>query len=161
MPVPEPPSFTDLDRVYKETDMLYARLARGCGLSECAYWVMYSVLVQDGRAAAATQRDIAERLSYPKQTLSSAVRVLAEKGLVTLSTATGDRRSKEIRLTEAGRAFAHERIVPAMQVEARAFARLNTSEQEEFVRLATVYARAIHAEVEAMGAYAPRGEVVA
>lgn len=28
---------TDLDLVYREIDKLYARLARGCGLSDCAY----------------------------------------------------------------------------------------------------------------------------
>ena len=159
-PPAPPPSFTDLDRVYKETDMLYARLARGCGLSECAYWVMYSVLAQDEHPSrAATQRDIAERLSYTKQTLNSAVRSLAEKGLVVLSPAAGDRRSKEIRLTEDGLAFARERIAPAMRVEARAFAKLTAAEQEEFVRLATKYARAVHAEVEATGVPGRGGEV--
>ena len=33
----------DLDVLYQETDRLYYLLARGCGLSESAYWTLYDV----------------------------------------------------------------------------------------------------------------------
>ena len=131
---------TDLDLVYREIDKLYARLARGCGLSDCAYWIRYAIEAEGERA---TQRDIARHISHPKQTVNSATRTLVEKGLVELVPVEGDRRSKELRLTPAGRAFAAERIVPAMEVERRAFESLEPDERREFIRLASKYAAAV------------------
>ena len=32
-----------MDCLYNETDRLYNGFARSCGLSECAYWVMYEI----------------------------------------------------------------------------------------------------------------------
>ncbi len=139
------PSVTDLDMLYKETDELYDRLARGCGLSESAYWILYAIQVAGGEDV--TQRDIADRLSCPKQTINSAVRTLEARGLVSLDFAPNNRRSKVISLTREGHAFAEERIVPAMEVEARAFARLEPGERAEFIRLATKYARAVLEEM--------------
>lgn len=131
---------TDLDLVYREIDKLYARLARGCGLSDCAYWILYAIEAEGERA---TQRDIARHISHPKQTVNSATRTLVEKGLVELVPVEGARRSKELRLTPAGRAFAAERIVPAMEVERRAFESLEPDERREFIRLASKYAAAV------------------
>ena len=59
-------------------------------------------------------------------------------------------------LTEAGRVFARRHLDPAMQAEARAFARLGPEKAARLVSLANEYARAVHAEVEAMGCASPR-----
>ena len=67
-----------------------------------------------------------------------------------------DRRSKLVTLTEAGRVFARRHLDPAMQAEARAFARLGPEKAARLVSLANEYARAVHAEVEAMGCASPR-----
>lgn len=75
--------------------------------------------------------------------MNFATRTLVEKGLVELVPVEGDRRSKELRLTPAGRAFAAERIVPAMEVERRAFESLEPDERREFIRLASKYAAAV------------------
>lgn len=143
------PSVTDLDMLYKETEELYARIARGCGLSDCAYWIMYAVEVAGGGRV--TQRDVAESLCYPKQTINSAVRSLEVRGLVRLEFAPGSRKSKDLTLTEAGREFVLERVVPAMEVERRAFASLEPDERRELVRLAMKYARAVDEEMRAEG----------
>ena len=147
------PSVTDLDMLYKETDSLYIELARGSGLSVCAYWIMYAIEVEGGSA---TQRQVIDRIYYAKQTVNSAVRSLEGKGLVRLTAAEGgDRRSKVMTLTDAGRAFARRHIEPAMQAEARAFRSLGAEKAAQLVRLANEYARAVHAEVVAMGALEP------
>lgn len=85
------PSVADLDMLYKETDRLYVELSRGSGLSACAYWVMYAIEVGGGTV---TQRQIIDRIYYPKQTVNSAVRSLEGKGLLVLAAADADRRSK-------------------------------------------------------------------
>ena len=147
------PSVVDLDMLYKETGRLYVELSRSSGLSACAYWVMYAIEVGGGTV---TPRQIIDRIYYPKQTVSSAVRSLEGKGLLVLAADDADRRSKLVTLTEAGRVFARRHLDPAMQAEARAFARLGPEKAARLVSLANEYARAVHAEVEAMGCVSPR-----
>ena len=43
----------DLDVLYQETDRLYYLLARGCGLSESAYWTLYDVDIAGGETTLA------------------------------------------------------------------------------------------------------------
>lgn len=94
-----------MDCLYNETDRLYNGFARSCGLSECAYWVMYEIEVSSGSASL---RGMAEAFSLSKQTLSSAVKSLEAKGLIELSFEEGSRKNKVASFTEAGRAFSRE-----------------------------------------------------
>ena len=132
-------SARDIDVLYRESDKLYYELARDCGLSETAYWIMYALEVSGGSV---TQRQIAGDFSY-----NSALKTLEARGLVELAPAEGDRRSKLVSLTAAGRAFADERIRPAIAAEDRAFTRLAPAERAELVRLVRAYADAIDAEL--------------
>ena len=141
-----------LDALYQKTDKVYYELARGCGLSETAYWILYAVEVSGGQAAQAV---IAEEFSYSKQTVNSALKALEARGLVELAFAEGSRRSKVVSLTPAGRAFSDERIVPAIEAEERAFASLAPEERTEFLRLARAYTAAIDRELASI---AQRGE---
>lgn len=141
-----------LDVLYQKTDKVYYELARGCGLSETAYWILYAVEVSGGQVAQAV---IAEEFSYSKQTVNSALKALEARGLVELAFAEGSRRSKVVSLTPAGRAFSDERIVPAIEAEERAFASLAPEERAEFLRLARAYTAAIDRELASI---ARRGE---
>lgn len=44
----EPTSARQLDALYQKTDKVYYELARGCGLSETAYWILYAIEVSGG-----------------------------------------------------------------------------------------------------------------
>ena len=136
-----------MDCFYNETDRLYNGFARSCGLSECAYWVMYEIEVSSGSASL---RGMAEAFSLSKQTLSSAVKSLEAKGLIELSFEEGSRKNKVASFTEAGRAFSRERIVPAIEAESRAFGSLEPEERERLVALVSRYARAIRRELDAL-----------
>ena len=136
---PKVTSARQLDILYQKTDKVYYELARGCGLSETAYWILYAVEVSGGSA---TQARIAEEFSYSRQPVNSALKTLVE-----LASSEGDRRAKVVSLTPEGRAFADERIVPAIEAEDRAFGTLLPEERAEFLRLADAYARAIDDEL--------------
>lgn len=136
-----------MDCLYNETDRLYNGFVRSCGLSECAYWVMYEIEVSSGSASL---RGMAEAFSLSKQTLSSAVKSLEAKGLIELSFEEGSRKNKVASFTEAGRAFSRERIVPAIEAESRAFGSLEPEERERLVALVSKYARAIRRELDAL-----------
>ena len=141
-----------LDVLYQKTDKIYYEFARGCGLSETAYWILYSVEVSGGSVA---QRVISEEFSYSKQTVNSALKALEAKGLIRLDFAEGSRKAKVVSLTPAGRAFSAERIVPAIEAEDRAFSSLAPGERSEFLRLARAYTEAMDRELARLSA---RGE---
>lgn len=136
-----------LDCLYNETNRLYNQFARSCGLSECAYWVMYEIEASGGSASL---RHIAEAYSLSKQTMSSAVKALETKGLIELSFEEGSRKNKVAAFTEAGRAFSRERIVPAIDAETRAFGSLAPDECDLLATLVSKYARAIRRELEVL-----------
>lgn len=136
----------ELDLLYSEIDKLYHTYARGCGLSDCAYWMLYD-LERAGGTLPLSQ--FSTSWSYSKQTINSAFKVLQERGLVELSFIEGSRKSKQAALTSEGRAFSAERIVPAIEAEERAFAALNPGEQAELVRLVRRYVDALEQQISA------------
>ena len=136
----------DLDYLYNMIDKLYHEYARDCGLSDCAYWMLYDL---ESAGGAMPQRELAEQWCYSKQTISSALKSLESKGLVALDYEEGSRRSKVVSLTDAGRSFSRRRIVPAMEAEKRAFLTLAASERFELLRLVRRYASALEQEIRA------------
>ena len=75
------PTARDLDVLYRESDRLYYELARGCGLSDAAYWMLYEIVYCGGKA---TQRSLAQSFAYSRQTVNTAIKSLEAKGLVRL-----------------------------------------------------------------------------
>ena len=65
------------DRIYNENTLLYHRLARACGLPDCAFWLLYTLRSEE---APLTQTQLSEQLSLPKQTVNSALKKLVEEG---------------------------------------------------------------------------------
>ena len=117
---PEVTSARQLDVLYQKTDKVYYELARGCGLSETAYWILYAVEVSGGSA---TQARIAEEFSYSRQTVNSALKTLEARGLVELASSEGDRRAKVVSLTPEGRAASCPPSRPRTARSARSFPR--------------------------------------
>lgn len=137
----------ELDYLYNASDKLYSRFARSCGLSTCAYWMMYD-LEQAGGSAPLTR--ISCSWAYSKQTISSALKSLEARGLIELEYVEGSRRNKLARLTAEGDAFVARHIRPAMEAEARALATFEPEERETMMALTRKLVRALEAEFEAM-----------
>lgn len=138
-----------LDYLYNEVDKLYHVYARGCGVSDCAYWMLYDLEVAGGELPLS---ELTASWSYSKQTINSALKTLAERGLVELSFVPGSRKSKRARLTEAGQVFSRRHILPAIRAEERAFSFLSPAEQEELIRLVRRYTEALDAQLTAVEA---------
>ena len=79
------------NELYKEQDDLYRGAARGFGLSDCAFWVLYA-LRETKRPM--TQSGICAAVYQPKQTVHSALKKLEGEGYLRLAEGR-DRRSKE------------------------------------------------------------------
>lgn len=154
-PAPDALTARDIDVIYQETDRLYYELARGCGLSDSAYWILYDVLVDGGGTSL---RRIGEDHCLSRQTVSSSVKSLEARGLVRLEYEEGSRRNKRVVLTDGGRAFCERLVEPAMQAEERAFRSLPEPDRREFVRLVRAYADAVDAELRALRAEGQGGD---
>ena len=124
---------------YKEQDDLYRAVARHCGLSDCAFWVLYA-LRESGRPM--TQSDVCAAVYQPKQTVHSALKKLAGEGYLQL-TEGRDRRSKYLTLTAAGETLMARTVDRVMAAEETAMDTLTAAERAQFLALCRRYNAAL------------------
>lgn len=91
----------EYNREWQESNSIYEKWAKSKGLTFTAFLVVLS-LTEEG--AVCTQNSIATNWQIPKQSVNSVLSSFVKDGLVTLSECEADRRSKNIELTEKGRA---------------------------------------------------------
>lgn len=114
-----------------EHENLYRQIARRFGLSECAFWILYSLREAN---APLTQSALCYALSQPKQTINSALKKMEEYGYIELIFGE-DRRKKQIHLTEKGEVLARETVDKVIILENRTFDTFTDEEQKLFLRL--------------------------
>ena len=137
---PSIPTVRDMDIVYQEVERLYYEISKGCGLSETAYWILVDIVVAGGSCPQGSQ------------TVSSAMRSLVTRGLVTLERDENNRRSKIVTLTPEGRSFCEKEVAPALKAEQRAFETLSPQDRVALVALIRRYVVAIDVEARALHA---------
>lgn len=123
------------NREMKLLDDLYRGAAKRCGIAECAFWILYTLRVED---KSFTQAEICEFLIEPKQTVNSALKKLEAEGYLALS-AGADQRSKLVRLTEKGEQLARLRIDPVPEAEAGALRAMSPDDRAAYFRLTRQY----------------------
>lgn len=114
----ESKQLTEFIQTYKEIDGLCHNYAKTHGLSDTVFYVLYALV---DRGSAYPQRELCEDWSYPPQTVNSALKTLETQGVVELIFSPGNRKNKEIHLTDKGRMLAKEIIEPFMEAERSAF----------------------------------------
>ena len=133
-------------RIYNETNLLYHRLARACGLSDCALWLLYTLRAEESPL---TQTQLSEMLSLPKQTVNSALKKLVEAGCLRLEAADGNLKNKQVLVTEAGDAFLHRTVDRVFALEDAAVSHLTGEERAALLTLSQKLLDAFRAETEA------------
>lgn len=116
-----------LNQAYKETDEIYHNYAKAYGISDTAFWILYSLW---DRESAYTQRDFCLEWFYSPQTINSSLKGLEAQGYIELSLMPGNRKNKQILFTPKGKMLAEKVIVPLMQAEQDSFAGLEETERE-------------------------------
>ena len=117
------------NQLLKECDNVYHDAAVRAGLSDCAFWILYSL---HGADHTITQSEIGDNASMPRQTVNSALKKLEKDGYLTLEKIDG-KMGKSIHLTQAGKAFVQTHIAPISAAEDRAVARFTDGEKEAFL----------------------------
>lgn len=130
-------SFEEFIRIYngqyKESNEVYHRLARHCGLSDSAFWILYTL--REAEEPVSQKQLWCNELYLSKQTVNSALKNLEEGGYLRLESAPNNRKSKEIRLTPSGEELMRRTVDPVFAMEERAFQRLTVEEREAILRL--------------------------
>lgn len=141
----------EYNRLYKEIENLYYEVSVKTGISTSAFWVMYTIVeLGDG----CLQKDIAERYSFSRQTISSSVRSLEKKGYIVLKHGKG--RNMHLIITPEGNEFVRKQIVPLMETENKVFERMPLEESRELLRLSRKYNEIFKEQV--MELLSPEGE---
>jgi DNA-binding MarR family transcriptional regulator len=117
----------------------------GFDLTPVQFAAMDAVLAEPGL----DQASIAARIAYDRATIGGVIDRLEQKGYVLRSVSKRDRRAREVRLSEAGRA-AYDHLLPIVAaLQSEMLQGLEPGEREAFLRLA---AKALQAGGEAAGA---------
>lgn len=119
------------NQLLKECNTLYHSVATELGLSDCAFWILYTL--HDSNQLV-KQSDICDNASMPRQTVNSALKKLEKDGYLTLRRIDG-KMGKSIHLTDKGEAFVAQNITPIMRAEEKACASFSKEETEMFLNI--------------------------
>ena len=131
-------------QLQKECDTIYRTAAARMGLSDCAFWILYTLLDENKTY---TQAEICDSASMPRQTVNSALKKLERDGLLCLRRLEG-RKGKSIHLTEKGDQYVKLHIHPIMESEERACAQFSDQEKETFLRYFRMLTESLKQEIE-------------
>ena len=140
MRVKEPeidPWLRELNYILQETDNVYRSAAKRLGLSECTLWILYSLRAEPSPL---TQKRLCQVLLQPKQTINSALKAMESEGVISLAPGE-DRRTREVVLTEKGRALAGRTADLLVHAEEQALAGMGQEEREAFLQGFRAYTR--------------------
>lgn len=118
-------------------DQLYEEYAHKHGLTFMSLYILETIYTQKG----CTQKQISQITMYPKQTVNMVVRSFLQRGWVLLEQDGDDRRSKCVRLTEEGQAFAIEVIEALWNAGRRAFSELTAEERNIMLRAVGAFSK--------------------
>lgn len=121
---------TEVNRLYKESDNIYAKYAASHGVSTTTLCVLYSLYTSEDPF---TQTQLVEDWGVPMQTINSCLKALEKGGAVRLEFAEGNRKRKLIRFTEAGEQMAERIVAPIILAENTAFGALEPEEQRQLL----------------------------
>ncbi|MGN1015156.1 MAG: MarR family winged helix-turn-helix transcriptional regulator [Butyricicoccus sp.] len=114
------------NRLFKEQDNIYRRVAQQLGLSDTAFWILYQM--RDS-SEPFTQSELCHDWYLSKQTVNSAVSGLVKSGLISLKAAVGNGHRKLLLLTDAGTAFCSKHIDPLIQADIDSFSSFTEQER--------------------------------
>ena len=123
---------TVFNQAHKKMNVLYHNYAKAIGLSDSAFWLLYS-LYEHGDPC--TQKELCEAWFYAPQTINTALKFLEEKGLISLEFIPGNKKNKQIFFTKDGDNLVENKIAPLVRAEERSFDRLDEDEREILVAL--------------------------
>lgn len=116
----------ELTQMLKELTGIYRGAISCSGISENEFWIWYALIIMGGEYS---QQDICDMWSMSKQTINTIISNMVRRELVVLEVIPHTRNRKVIRLTEAGRKYGENIVMPIFEAEQRAIERLPLRDQ--------------------------------
>ena len=126
-----------LNAILSEVDNLYQTLLKAHNVSESEYVVMFAI---NELGEGCSQKDISENGYASKKTINSTIKKFQKDGYIDLKPAKYP--SMQIFLTEQGKKFMRENIVPILKLESNV---LDDVPENEFDALAQCYRKHLNA----------------
>lgn len=130
-----------LNELLERFDGSYHQASSQLGLSDTEFRILYYLHLHNG----CPQRDIWHNNLLPRQTVNSAIRKLADTGIV--YTQAHSKRDVRVFLTDDGRQLIARTVEPIFQAECRALGALGREDSEQLLTLLNRYASALHEEL--------------
>lgn len=123
----------EYNSLFKEWNDVYHKIALKFGISDSEFLILYGLVELNLKR----QKDISDYFCISKQTINSSVKKLVNTGIVELKAAKG--RDMQIILTDDGRKFTEEKIIPVINIEKTSFTSMGEKDSKEFIRLTRKY----------------------
>lgn len=136
---------SEYNGLFKANDKMYRDAVKSFGISESTFWILYTIRnAPDG----ITQREIIRCCFLPPQTINSALKKMEANGYVELRTGT-DRRTKQVYLTEKGKALSAKSVDCLIAIEVQASEQLTQEEKTEFLHIFDKYISTVQSMLNA------------
>lgn len=123
----------DVDLIFSIFSLL--RCANGLNKERIKFYGLNDletiILINLGLMKNPTQKELADKLSAPKQTVNNIIKSLEERGLIDLIQADYDKRKRILRLTDKGRKNREERLKPIVESNKRIYEKLGEKKARE------------------------------
>lgn len=135
------------NQIYKEMDIIYHNYAKKCGLSDMAYWILYSIAENDEYF---TQREFCDEWFFFPQTVNSALKDLVKRDIIFLEAVPDNKKNKLIKPTENGKRFIELFISPIIKAECGSFETMSQKECEKMLSTTKKYISILKDKVSAL-----------
>ena len=128
-----------------EINALYHEAAVKMGISDSVQNILYVLCEKNGRCL---QSEISKLTGISRQTINSAIRKLEKENVVYLEQGKG--RNTILCLTEKGKKFSSEKIMPLHEAENKIWNEWTAEEQQQYLTLTKKYRDGLKKHLEAM-----------
>lgn len=121
----------EFNGIHYEMNAIYREIAVKIGLSDSGFAILYVMATSEEDLV--TQKTIAQSYGISKQTINSSIRKLESEGILRLEEHCT--KNRKLFLTEKGKRFVADKIMPIVAAEMYALQKMSKEERDLFLRL--------------------------
>ncbi len=133
-----------VNRQLKEMAYIYRDAVSKTGTSENEFWIWYTLIAIEGNHS---QQDICKMWSLSKQTVNSIISHFVKNDFVSLEVVPHTRNRKIVKLTDSGRSYGENLVLPITLAEQLAFDAMPVDQQHAFTSALDTYIQLLKQEI--------------
>ena len=142
-----------VDGIYeaiRKVNQVYGRWASAHGLTQYEMQIYYRIMERSLQKEQAyiTQKELCDELDAPKTSINSIIKRQLKTGYIEMEVNPANRREKIISLTEEGKRYVKELILPLFRYEEEAAAEFTEREMTEVIQMQEKFADALAKSME-------------